>query len=518
MPAQPLVPDFWEKKMNSTIAHRLEISRRGLVAGALSIGALPTSALLAVPACAEESPGGSDKTGDGAQPASWVSSLALQAATYAMPIVAMYNLRDSTSVGPHAKVPPNEIWRIEHIASPEVAAQAGYVTPNVNVIYGFGFMDLGQQPIILNAPDAQGRYYMVEICDMWANAFAYVGGIATGYKGGTFALVGPGWQGKLPAGVKRIECPTRWVELQPRVHVKNAADLPAAQKVLRGITVKGLAQHNGGAAPATVAYSYETPKINPEVASSQMQFLDPLQFWEIFAAAMNENPPPRNEIEAVLPQFKYLGIELGEPWKRESVNPLILGGMKSAAEQIAPMMMPLLPILGVTANGWNIPPANVGMPGADYPGRAIVAMFGLTSNTPEEAIYYTSVTDGRGQKLTGTTRYTLTFKEPMRCIKAVPPGFWSVTAYDSATGYTITNPIDRYALGSDDQLKRNADGSFTLYLQRDNPGADRQANWLPVSSGAFYLIIRVYAPVPEIVAALQDPSTVQAPPPIVALN
>lgn len=47
---------------------------------------------------------------------------------------------------------------------------------------------------------------------MWANAFAYVGGLATGYAGGTFALVGPSWQGKLPSGVKRIDCPTRWVE------------------------------------------------------------------------------------------------------------------------------------------------------------------------------------------------------------------------------------------------------------------------------------------------------------------
>jgi hypothetical protein len=498
--------------MNSTLSDCLQISRRGLMAGALSIGALPTSALSAGPRCADEISGGGDKPVDGAHPASWVSSLALQAATYAMPIVAMYNLRDSTSVGPHAKVPPNEIWRIEHIASPEIAAQAGYVTPNVNVIYGFGFMDLGYQPIILDAPDSQGRYYMVEICDMWANAFAYVGGMATGYKGGTFALVGPGWQGKLPVGVKRIDCRTRWVELQPRVHVKNAADLPAAQKVLRGISVKGLAQHNGGPAPTTVAYSYETPKINPKVASSQMQFLDPLQFWEIFVAAMNENPPPRNEIETVLPQFKYLGIELGQAWKRESVNPLIVEEMKSAAEQIAPMMMPLLPILGVTANGWNIPPANLGMPGADYPGRAIVAMFGLTSNTPEEAIYYTSVTDGRGQKLTGTKRYTLTFKAPIHCIKAVAPGFWSITAYHSATGYTIPNPIDRYALGSDDQLKQNADGSFTLYVQRDNPGADREANWLPISSGSFYLIIRVYAPAPENVTKLNNPATFEGPP------
>jgi DNA sulfur modification protein DndE len=102
----------------------------------------------------------------------------------------------------------------------------------------------------------------------------------------------------------------------------------------------------------------------------------------------------------------------------------------------------------------------------------------------------------------------------LHCIEAVAPGFWSVTAYDSATGYTISNPIDRYTLGSDNQLKRNADGSFTLYVQRDNPGGDREANWLPVSSGAFYLIIRVYAPVPEVAAALENPATFQGLPPL----
>ena len=362
--------------MNNTFAQALPISRRGLVAAALSATALPASAWSAVAAHADECPAGTGAPDNGAQPASWVSSLALQAATYAVPIVAMYNLRNSTSVGPHAKAPPNEIWRIEQIASPQIAEQAGYVTPNVNVIYGFGFMDLSIQPIILKAPDSQGRYYMVEVCDMWANAFAYVGGLATGYAGGDFALVGPGWEGTLPVGVKRIDCPTRWVELQPRVHVKNAADLPSARQVLRGITVQGLAQFNGAPAPAPATYDYQPPRIDPKVASSQMRFLDPMQFWEIFVAAMNENPPPRNEIETVLPQFKYLGIGLGQKWQRESINPLILSEMKSAAQRIAPMMMPLIPILSVTANGWNIPPANVGMPGADYPGRAIVAVFG----------------------------------------------------------------------------------------------------------------------------------------------
>jgi Protein of unknown function (DUF1254) len=50
------------------------------------------------------------------------------------------------------------------------------------VIYGFGFLDLRQEPVIVKAPDSNGLYYMVEICDMWTNAFAYIGGKATGTK------------------------------------------------------------------------------------------------------------------------------------------------------------------------------------------------------------------------------------------------------------------------------------------------------------------------------------------------
>ena len=187
--------------MTNAIGRGFTMSRRGLIAGTLSVSVAQANDLPrnASQVSADNIEGGGN----------WLAGLAVQAATYAAPIVAMYNLRATTSVGPDAKVPPNEVWRIDNIASPAVAAQSGYVTPNVNVIYGFGFMDLSQQPIILNAPDSDGRYYMIQIVDMWTNAFAYVGGIATGYKGGTFALVGPGWDGRLPPGVKRIDCPTR---------------------------------------------------------------------------------------------------------------------------------------------------------------------------------------------------------------------------------------------------------------------------------------------------------------------
>jgi hypothetical protein len=446
----------------------------------------------------------------------WVRTYAMQAATYGMPIVAMYNLRSTVAFGPNSKIGPNQIWRVENIATPAIAAKLGYVTPNVNVIYGFGFMDLGQQPLILKAPNSHGRYYMVEIVDMWTNAFAYVGGVATGYGGGTYALVGPGWHGTLPAGVKRIDSPTRWVEIQPRVHVKNEADVPAAQNVLRAITVEGLAEYEGRTAPPKPAYDYATPHISPNVASNMMQFTDPVQFWEIFSAAMNENPPSKSEIRAALPQFRYLGIKLGTQWKPSDVTPAILEQMKYAAAHIGPMLIASMPVVGSFSNGWVFPTPDTGKANSDYVARAIVAAIGLTSNTPEEALYFPATLDNAGQPLTGAKRYTITFKEPMLYLKPVSPGFWSLTMYDALTNYTVENSIHRYALGSDDDIKRNADGSFTLYVQHDKPSADKLSNWLPAPAGPFYLTLRTYASNPHVVTQLSDPATFQGPPPIVA--
>ena len=48
--------------------------------------------------------------------------MATQAVTYGAPLVAMYNLRSTVAVGPRAKAPPNDIWRMEDISTPKFAA------------------------------------------------------------------------------------------------------------------------------------------------------------------------------------------------------------------------------------------------------------------------------------------------------------------------------------------------------------------------------------------------------------
>ena len=442
----------------------------------------------------------------------WSATLAVQAATYATPLVAMYNLRSTVAFGEHPKAPPGEIWRLEDITTPKLAAESGYVSPNVDVVYGFGFVDLAAEPVILTAPNSGGRYYMIEIVDMYTNAFAYPAGGASGYKGGKFALVGPGWKGELPPGLTRIDAPTRWIELQPRVNVKSEADLADARKVLRAITLQRLSEFNGGTAPPRPAYDYEVPRMTPGVATSHMQFDNPLQFWSIFSAPLNENPPPASDIQSLLPGFKYLGIELGKQWKPEDTDPLILAQMKKAAAEIGEIALGTMPLAGSLAKGWVIPPYNTGNAGSDFLSRLDVAVFGLTANTTTQAIYYSGVLDGDNRPMTGHKRYTMTLKPPMDYAKPIAPGFWSVTMYDRVTNYTAPNLINRYHLADYNDLKKNPDGSITIYMQTTSPGTDKESNWLPTPPGAFYLIFRNYAPAPEATAALRNPATIEGPP------
>jgi hypothetical protein len=436
-------------------------------------------------------------------------ALALTAATWGAPLVTMYALRYNDAVGPDAKAAPNTIWRMEDISTPELSQVAGYVTPNVNTLYGFGFLDLAAQPIILTAPDSNGRYYMVEIVDFWTNAFAYVGGVATGYKGGKFALVGPGWKGWLPPDVKRIDSPTRWVLIQPRVHVAGRDDVSAAKAVLDAITVEGVAEAGGRKAPAPPAYHYTAPEFSDaKLPVSALAFKDPLQFWELLAEALIENPPPPDQVSALLPLLEPLGIIPSKPWDRAKIDPVVAEAMAKVATGLGTTLA-LLPG-GTLRNGWRLPPPTIGNFGTDYVTRARLARNGLTANTPREAIYIGGVAGSDGKPLSGSNRYAVTFKvlPPF-----VEPGFWSLTLYDSENNYTVPNPINRYALGSDDKtLQLSADGSLTIYLQKDSPGPAKAANWLPAPAGQYYLILRAYAPGQALLRSQAEPGRFPLPP------
>jgi hypothetical protein len=84
-----------------------------------------------------------------------------------------------------------------------------------------------------------------------------------------------------------------------------------------------------------------------------------------------------------------------------------------------------------------------------------------------------------GQPLDSTNRYELRLEQP-------PPvdAFWSLTMYDVPDFYLVANPIDRYSIGDRTPgLKTADDGSVTIFMQADSPGAGKESNWLPTPEG-----------------------------------
>ena len=90
----------------------------------------------------------------------------------------------------------------------------------------------------------------------------------------------------------------------------------------------------------------------------------------------------------------------------------------------------------------------------------------------------------------GKNRYVLHFPKGQ-----LPPGrYWRISMYD-IEGFFTNNPINRYGIGNmAEKLETDADGSVTITIQRDSPGKEKEANWLPAPEEGFFLIMRLYQP------------------------
>jgi hypothetical protein len=194
--------------------------------------------------------------------------------------------------------------------------------------------------------------------------------------------------------------------------------------------------------------------------------------------------------QPMLARMARVGMRPGASFDLAAAAPVVRQGLERAAADGLRHLARSLPNLGSVKNTWLYLASGMGVYGADYLRRAVVAMVGLGANVPEDAIYPLTHVSADGRPLSGANSYVLRFPRGQE-----PPvnAFWSLTLYDEE-GFQVANPINRFAIGDRDPLVRAADGAIELLIQHADPGAERRANWLPAPGGAFNLTLRLYAP------------------------
>src|SRR6516164_532166 len=412
-------------------------------------------------------------------------AIAQEAYIYFYPLVIMDVTRKHfTNIEPGKMFARGPMNTFSHARTFPPATFRGATHVNFDTLYSVGWLDLTQEPVVISVPDTQGRYYLMQLLDMWTDSFAGVGKRTTGTGAGNFVVVGPGWQGELPQGLQRINAPTPFVWVIGRTRTDGPQDYDAVHKVQDGYKMTLLSQW--GKPPQVI-----TVKIDPSVDMKtppveQVKNMTADAFFAYAAELLKVNGPHPTD-QPTLARIKRLGIEAGQSFDPAKVDPVIRQALQAAPATAQKALIAEWPKVGRTANGW-VMNTDSGVYGANYLKRAAVAMFEIGMNLPEDSIY----PDTAATPLDGHNNYVLHFAKG-----ALPPvdEFWSVTVYD-LQGFTVPNPTDRYTLGDRSNLKPNVDGSVDIYLQNMNPGTDKESNWLPIPAQPFSLHARLYSPRP----------------------
>ena len=397
--------------------------------------------------------------------------------------LTMYKQAIDTT-GHDYKAPFNTLTSAKSVATPD---DKFVVTPNSDTPYSYVWLDLRAEPVVITMPKIEpNRYYTAQLIDLYTYNFAYLGTRAYGNEGGDFLIAGPGWNGATPPGVKAVlHSETQFAYVLFRTQLFNLTDLPKVNKIQAGYKVQPLSAFLHQPAPAAApAVNWPTPA---DITKPNTGIFPVVDFLFQFC------PPSPSESD-VLARFAKINVGPNQTFDMSKFSPdvqqAINDGVKDSDADLAGVMKLINTDQLSSGDMFGTRDFLKG----NYLYRYAGAKLGLYGNSKQDAIYFGYFVDANHQPLDASkSSYELHFAKG-----DLPPtkAFWSLTMYDGKTQLLVANPAKRYLLNSTTlkSYKYGADGSLTFTISNANPGAAKQANWLPAPDGPFYCVFRVYLP------------------------
>jgi hypothetical protein len=430
-------------------------------------------------------------------------AIGVEAYTFFYPLITMeITRRQMTNVKAGEKPGFGPMNAFHHMPAYPDADMRSVVRPNFDTLYSIAYLDLTAGPVVFSIPDTNGRYYLMPMLDMWTDVFASPGWRTSGTGEQEYVIVPPGWSGELPADMERIDAPTPYVWVIGRIKTDGPSDYAAVNKIQSALTISHLTDGRKTAVTPLEKIDSSIDMKTPPL--DQVNKMPAGQYLALGAQLLGLHPAHKTDWSTMI-RLQRVGIEAGKKFDFDALESGIKSALERGAADGLKLMFAKMKLMGRPENGWNMNTDTMGVYGNYYLKRAIVTMLGLGANQPEDAVYPLSITDDQGKTLFGDNNYVLHFDQDN-----LPPveAFWSVTMYDK-DGFQCANSINRFAISSWMPLVKNGDGSIDLYLQHENPGAGKEANWLPAPKGELGVTMRLYAPKPPVLTGDWNPPAIK---------
>ena len=366
-------------------------------------------------------------------------------------------------------------------------ADTDIVTPNNDTPYSYAWLDLRAQPWVLTLPKIdEKRFYTSQWDDLWGYVLDNAGSVNDGNDGGNYLLVSPSWQGKVPKGITRvIRGESDFLGSLTRTQlIGGNNDMPQVQEIQKSYQLQPLNVYVNSKAPAS-APNINWPKWQ-EGDEAIFKYFNYVNFMLSFTTAHDDD-------KSIYKKMAAIGLKAGATLDTNKLNPSRLKAFNDGIADARAELKRRGESTFDPADFFN----NRKTIGTDYINRALGVYLGIFGNTTDQSVYLTKVGDENGAQMDGSKHsYTMTFEA-----SKLPPVkyFWSATMYKLPQRWLVENKINRYSIGSSSQgLKKNKDGSLTIYISKDSPGKDKESNWLPAPDGPLWIVLRTYGPSQEI--------------------
>jgi hypothetical protein len=491
-----------------TLTRREALQRGGFVAGGLTLGG---STVTRTVAADRESEDYQDNDTDTS-----VASIAEEAYLYGLQQVIYYvtrfnytqNADSDVFVGINRLYYPNE-------GRPITADFTAVVTPNATTLYGQSFLDLQDDPIVIEMPEVTDRYFSLQLMNQYGIFPLYAGNQFNGTDARSYLILPDDYEGEIPgdfaatdvvqAGTKTLAMLVRYALRDPtdESEISYVNDLQA-QTTITPLS-EWLENDRSGvprAEQSVVPGDYETIPRMTELTEQQVENQTAADFFTLLNLVLND--PSMSLIDdsrqeaAMLERLEQIGIGPGLEFDWSSletdVQEALTSGFESGFERVRATIVESNSDVVVDMNGWNVV-QNTGDFRTDWLTRAAVADFGFAGpDSPASHVAGFKFTDANGEQLDGSNRYTITFD-----LEDLPPvtEFWEIPIYD-AQGYFVENELDRYSINSymlEEGLLHTDGNELVIYVQHEEPDDPEQAtNWLPAPEGGMRFAARFYGP------------------------
>ena len=139
-------------------------------------------------------------------------AIAVDAYLYLYPLISMdVTRKQSTNIEPGKEIGKGPINMFTNAPEYPPGNLRLVVRVNFDTLYSLAWLDMTKEAMVVSAPDTNGRYYLLQMLDMWTDVFASPGWRTTGTEAANFLVTPPDWSGTVPSGMSRISAPTPFV-------------------------------------------------------------------------------------------------------------------------------------------------------------------------------------------------------------------------------------------------------------------------------------------------------------------